>query len=69
MDSAAGIASVVTDEPTVLSTTDGETITAAPAAATPETEVSPNAVSAVDAADVTQAGATSTGSPITEGGA
>jgi len=60
-DSAAGIASVVTDEPTVISSTGAE----APAAATPETEVSSNAVGVVDAADVTQASATTT----PEGGA
>ncbi len=60
-DSAAGIASVVTDEPTVISSTGAE----APAAATPETEVSPNAVGTVDAADVAQASATTT----PEGGA
>ena len=69
-DSAAGIASVVSDEPAVISTTDGtETPTMAPAAATPETEVSTNAVGTVDAADVTQTQTTSTGSPTTEGGA
>ncbi len=60
-DSAAGIASVVTDEPTVISSTGAE----APAAATPETEVSSNAVGVVDAADVAQASATTT----PEGGA
>lgn len=60
-DSAAGIASVISDEPTVISSTGAE----APAAATPETEVSPNAVGTVDAADVTQASATTT----PEGGA
>ena len=69
VDSAAGIASVVTDEPTVLSTTDGETMTAAPAAATPETEVSPNAIGTVDAADVMQTSAPATSAPSTEGGA
>ena len=60
-DSAAGIASVVTDEPTVISSTGAE----APAAATPETEVSSNAVGVVDAADVAQASTTTT----PEGGA
>ena len=60
-DSAAGIASVVSDEPTVISSTGAE----APAAATSETEVSSNAVGVVDAADVTQASATTT----PEGGA
>ncbi len=60
-DSAAGIASVISDEPTVISSTGAE----APAAATPETEVSPNAVGTVDAADVAQASATTT----PEGGA
>ena len=64
-DSAAGIASVVSDEPAVISTTDGTEVTAA---AQTETEVSPNAVGAVDAADVTQAGTTSPGNPNTEGG-
>ena len=39
VDSAAGIGSVVSDEPKVVSTTEGEPITAAPAAMTPETEV------------------------------
>lgn len=69
-DSAAGIASVVSDEPAIISTTDGtETQTMAPAAATPETEVSANAVGTVEAADVTQSQTTSTGSPTTEGGA
>ena len=66
VDSAAGIASVVSDAPTIISSTDG---TETPAAATPETEVSPNAVAAVDAADVTQAGSTSTSEPTNEGGA
>ena len=69
VDSAAGISSVVSDEPAVLSTTEGETVTAAPAAATPETEVALTAVQTVDAAAVTQAGTTSTGAPTTEGGA
>ncbi len=68
-DSAAGIASVVSDEPAVLSTTEGETMTTAPAAATPETEVSSNAVGTVDAADVMQTSASATSAPSTEGGA
>lgn len=68
-DSAAGIASVVSDEPAVLSTTEGETMTTAPAAATPETEVSSNAVGTVDAADVMQTSAPATSAPSTEGGA
>ena len=69
-DSAAGIASVVSDEPAVISTTEGgETMTAAPAAATPETEVSPNAVGTVEAADVMQTSAPVTSAPSTEGGA
>ncbi len=68
VDSAAGIASVVTDEPVVISTTDGSTAES-PAAATPETEVSANAVGTVDAADVTQTETTSTSQPTTEGGA
>jgi len=65
VDSAAGIASVVTDEPTVISTTGAES----PAAATPETDVAADAVQPVDASDVTQAGVTSTSEPTTEGGA
>ncbi len=75
-DSAAGIASVVTDEPAVISSTTGETPSAetsgavtpsaeTPAEAVPETTAAPNAVGVVDAADVTQASATST----PEGGA
>ena len=62
-DSAAGISSVVSDEPAVISSTGAE----APAAATPETEVSPNAVGAVDAADSAQA--TTLANPTTEGAA
>ena len=69
VDSAAGIGSVVSDESTVISTLEGETVTATPAAATPETEVSPNAVGTVEAAAVTQTETTSTGSATTEGGA
>jgi len=69
VDSAAGIGSVVSDEPKVVSTTEGEPITAAPAAMTPETEVSPSAVGAVEASAVTQAETTSTSNPTTEGGA
>jgi len=69
VDSAAGIGSVVSDEPKVVSTTEGEPITAAPAAMTPETEVSPSAVGAVEASAVTQTETTSTSNPTTEGGA
>ena len=65
-DSAAGIASVVTYEPAVISSTTGDMpSTETPAEAAPETTVSPNAVGVVDAADVAQASATST----PEGGA
>ena len=64
IDSAAGIASVVSDTPAIISSTDGAET---PAAAMPETEVSPNAVGAVDAADAAQA--TSLGNPTTEGAA
>ena len=67
VDSAAGIASVVTDEPVVISTTDGAAET--PAAAAPETEVSANAVGTAEAADTTQTGTTSPGNSTTEGGA
>ena len=64
-DSALGIASVVSDEPTVISSTAVETPSAE--ALTMET---PGAVAQpVDAADVTQTGTTSTASPTTEGGA
>ncbi len=69
VDSAAGIGSVVSDEPKVVSTTEGEPITAAPAAMTPETEVSPSAVGAVEASAATQTETTSTSNPTTEGGA
>lgn len=69
VDSAAGIGSVVSDEPKVVSTTEGEPITTAPAAMTPETEVSPNAVGAAEASAVTQTETTSTSNPTTEGGA
>jgi len=69
VDSAAGIGSVVSDEPKVVSTTEGEPITAAPAAMTPETEVSASAVGAVEASAVTQTETTSTSNPTTEGGA
>ncbi len=66
VDSAAGIASVVSDAPAVISSTNGETpIAETPTEAMPETTVSPNAVGVVDAADVAQASATST----PEGGA
>ena len=69
VDSAAGIGSVVSDEPTVISTIEGETATATPAAAASETEVAPNAVSAPEASAVTQTETTSTSNPTTEGGA
>ena len=71
IDSAAGIASVVSDEPAIISTTEGTTTdgTVAQAASSPESEVSPNAVGVVDAADVTGTQTTSTGHPTTEGGA
>lgn len=65
-DSAAGIASVVSDEPAVISTTEG---TEAPAAAQTETEVSPDAVGTVEAADTMQTSAPVTSAPTTEGGA
>ncbi len=59
-DSALGIASVVSDEPTVIQSSAAET----PATETPGAVAQP-----MDAADVTQTQTTSTGSPTTEGGA
>ncbi len=56
VDSAAGIASVVSDEPA-----------AAPELAAPVETATP--IAPVDAADVTQTETTSTGNPTTEGGA
>ncbi len=57
VDSAAGIASVVSDEP----------VMAAPELAAPVEATAP--IASVDAADVTQTETTSTGNPTTEGGA
>lgn len=57
VDSAAGIASVVSDEPAA----------AAPELAAPVEATTP--IAPVDAADVTQTETTSTGNPTTEGGA
>lgn len=62
VDSAAGIASVVSDEPAAATEADAAPELAAPVEAT--TPIAP-----VDAADVTQTETTSTGSPTTEGGA
>jgi len=59
-DSALGIASVVSDEPTVIQSSAVETH----ATETPDAVAQP-----VDAADVTQTETTSTASPTTEGGA
>jgi small subunit ribosomal protein S5 len=70
VDSAAGIASVITDEPAVISTIEGETPNAeTPAEAAPETTVAADAAQPVDASDVTQTETTSTSQPTTEGGA
>ena len=60
-DSALGIASVVSDEPTVIQSSAVE--------ATPATETPGAVAEPVDAADVTQTETTSTASPTTEGGA
>jgi len=84
-DSALGIASVVSDEPTVIQSSALETAatetpatetpaTETPATETPATETAaietPGAVvQPVDAADVTQTETPSTASPMTEGGA
>ena len=74
-DSAQGIASVVSDEPTVIQSSAAEApAVEAPAAEAPATETSaaetPGAVAEpVEAAAVMQTEATSTASPTTEGGA
>jgi small subunit ribosomal protein S5 len=69
-DSALGIASVVSDEPTVIQSSALETVATETAATeTPAIETPGVVVQTVDAADVTQTETPSTASPMTEGGA